>query len=181
MKLKHKYFAIDFDGTIAYDAYPNIGKLIPGAKETMAKIKELGGEIVIWTCRTHQAKEDAKKFLDDNGIIYDKFNEPFDANVNEYGGDHARKIFADVYIDDRSIHLEGKPVDWDDIHNNIFLYDEEFNDGDTIECYREIPGNFFVGAKHKLEIKNGTYVVGPMGTDLESLKMHFKKVSDASC
>jgi hypothetical protein len=133
MKLKHKFFAIDFDGTIAYDAYPGIGNIIPGAKETMLKIKELGGEIAIWTCRTHAAKENAKKFLDANNIPYDKFNEPFDANVNEYGGDHARKIFADVYIDDRSIHLEGKPVNWEDIQKNIFTYDY-FQIGDKLEA-----------------------------------------------
>lgn len=120
MKLKYKYFAIDFDGTIAYDAYPEIGSLIPGAKETMAKIRELGGQIAIWTCRTHQAREDAKEFLKTNGIKYDKFNEPFDENVNQYGGDHARKIFADVYIDDRAFPFCGKPIDWMEVQEMIF-------------------------------------------------------------
>lgn len=121
MKLKHKLFCIDFDGTIAYDAYPEIGELIPGAKETMIKIKELGGEICVWTCRTHQAAIDAVTFLNMNDIPYDKFNEPFDDNVNEYGGDHSRKLFSDVYIDDRCILFKERGyVDWSLIQHLIF-------------------------------------------------------------
>lgn len=121
MKLKHKFFCIDFDGTIAYDAYPEIGGLIPGAKETMTKIKELGGEILLWTCRTHQAAIDAVNFLNMHNIPYDKFNKPFDENINIYGGDHSRKVFADVYIDDRCILWKEKGyVDWYSIQHLIF-------------------------------------------------------------
>mgnify|MGYP003580060400 CR=1 FL=1 len=125
MKLKYKYFAIDFDGTIAYDDYPNVGNLNPGAKYVMKKIKELGGEIAIWTCRTDKAMQDAKDFLDKNNIPYDYFNSPFPHNVNEYGGDHSRKIFADVYIDDRAFPFCGKPIDWMEVQEMIFDYKGE--------------------------------------------------------
>jgi ribonucleotide monophosphatase NagD (HAD superfamily) len=121
MKLKFKYFAIDFDGTIAYDAYPEIGDLIPGAKETMEKIKELGGSIIIWTCRSGEHEELVKKYLHENNIPYDKFNEPFDENLAIYGGENPRKCFSDVYIDDRCILFKERGyVDWASIQHLIF-------------------------------------------------------------
>lgn len=118
-KLKFKYFAIDFDNTIAYDAHPNIGELISGAKECITKIKELGGEICIWTCRTGEQELMVKEFLDKNNIPYDKINESFDESVEQYGGD-SRKVFADIYIDDRTLLFQGQPVDWNIVDNYIF-------------------------------------------------------------
>lgn len=165
MKLKHQLFCIDFDGTIAYDAYPEIGELIPGAKETMIKIKELGGKIAIWTCRTDQWAIDAVNFLNMHGIPYDKFNKPFDEHVNLYGGDNARKVFADVYIDDRAIHFGGKPVEWWDIQHMIFSY-EEWNVGDTIEAMEDCWGNFKKGDRFEIEElkKDADFIsFGPIG------------------
>jgi hypothetical protein len=123
MKLKHKLFAIDFDNTIAYDAYPRIGKLIPGAKETMLKIKELGGSISIWTCRTGEQEMAVRLFLDKNEIPYDHVNESFEENRIMYDGD-SRKIYADCYIDDRSVHFGQQPVDWKIVSQLIFKLEE---------------------------------------------------------
>lgn len=179
MELKFKYFAIDFDGTIAYDAYPNVGKLIPGAKETMQKIKELGGEIAIWTCRTDQWAQDAKDFLDKNEIPYDYFNKPFDHHVNIYGGDNSRKIYADCYIDDRSVQFGCEPVDWCIVQKAIYKY-EEWQDGNTLECIEDIPNTSFkVGSRHTLyrfDESEDYVVVGPMGTSVEIARKYFKKV-----
>jgi hypothetical protein len=177
MKLKFKYYCIDFDGTIACDAYPEIGDLIPGAKETMEKIKELGGEIAIWTCRTHDAADNAKAFLEKHNIPYDKFNKPFDENVNIYGGDHSRKIFADCYIDDRSVQFGCKPVDWKIVQDAIFI-DEEWHVGDILECIKEIPYNYKVGDKLKINYIDGSYIaIGEMGTNIYDARKYFKKVN----
>lgn len=120
LKLKYQYFAVDFDNTIAYDAYPKIGDLIPGAKETLELIKDLGGHILIWTCRTDKYLENAIAFLDKNKIPYDCVNESFSENVNFYGGD-TRKCYADVYIDDRCILWKdyGGVVDWNIVRQLI--------------------------------------------------------------
>lgn len=181
MKLKYKYFAIDFDGTIAYDAYPNIGELIPGAKETMAKIRELGGQIVIWTCRTDEALENAIKFLADNGIEYDKFNESFDHNVNLYGND-TRKVYADIYIDDRSLHFQQQPVDWSLVEEIIFTYESsEWEIGDRIECEQDCMNNFRKGEIFEISyIHHDTDYMsfGPVsGTSISYVKEYFKKVN----
>lgn len=114
MKLKYKFFAVDFDNTIAYENYPFIGDLIPGAKETIQKIHELGGKIAIWTCRTGEQEEWVKEFLAKHDIPYDKFNTCFDEHKELYGG-ASRKIFADVYIDDRCLLWAGEVVNWDTV------------------------------------------------------------------
>lgn len=179
MELKFKYFAIDFDGTIAYDAYPNVGELIPGAKETMLKIKELGGEIAIWTCRTDQWAQDAKDFLDKNDIPYDYFNQPFDHHVNIYGGDNSRKIYADCYIDDRSVQFGCQPVDWEFVKDTIFKY-EEWQIGDRVICIKPIDRNYEIGDidyVYKYSINEDYVAIGGMGTNVETARKYFKKVN----
>lgn len=102
--------AIDFDGTIVEHKFPYIGKLLPGAKETINKWKDEGHRIIIWTCRNmvepaYPEIEDAtifgaKRFLDENGIKYDAINSDVES-VPFYI--QARKVFADIYIDDRNL------------------------------------------------------------------------------
>lgn len=176
MKLKHKLFCIDFDGTIAYDAWPGVGELIPGAKETMLKIKELGGEIAIWTCRTDEHAQNAKDFLDKNGIPYDYFNKPFAEHVNIYGGDNSRKIFSDVYIDDRCILWEGGPVNWEKVQNLIFIDDENWNEGDLLEAVMDC--GFPKGSQVRITENDGCDFVidGIARMPIDGCKIWFKKV-----
>lgn len=180
MKLKYKLFAIDFDNTIVYDAYPKIGNLIPGAKETMLKIKELGGLISIWTCRSGKHELMVKDFLDSNNIPYDYINESFEENVIMYGGD-TRKVYADCYIDDKSLHFGGEPVDWDLVQSLIFTYEhQEWDIGDTIECLEDCMKNFIKGEKYEIEYidQDTDYIsFGPVsGTSISYVKEYFKRV-----
>ncbi|AZU98894.1 hypothetical protein pW2_60 [Bacillus phage pW2] len=124
MTLKYKHVAVDFDGTLVHDnCYPSTGKFKENAVHTLKRIIAEGGEIVIWTCRN--GKEQEEKIIDkltSVGIYDFKINQPFDHFVNEYGGDNARKIFADVYIDDRSIHARNRQsgIDWYEIERMLF-------------------------------------------------------------
>lgn len=91
--------AIDFDGTIVYDAFPLIGKLKPGAKEVINRYAE-HNIIIIWTCRDGKYLEEVKDFLNRNGIQYHYVNE----NAKELTTFSPNpKIFYDVLIDDRSL------------------------------------------------------------------------------
>lgn len=119
MTLKYKHIAIDWDGTIVHDgAYPDAGFFKPHAVRVIKRIIAEGGEVVIWTCRNGIEQERAilEKLLD-AGIHSFKINKPFDHFTNIYGGDNARKIFADVYIDDRAI---GAVIDWYEIEKQLF-------------------------------------------------------------
>lgn len=99
-----KILAIDFDGTIVEDQFPGIGKMIPGAKETINELYALGYEIIIWTSRTHIRMLEAVEWLAKNGIKYHRINESSPANLRMYGNVDTRKIFAHMYIDDRGYH-----------------------------------------------------------------------------
>lgn len=95
--------AIDFDGTIVVDEFPHIGPMRDGAKEVINQLHSEGYYIIIWTCRTHARLDQARQWLADEGIKYDKINESCPANVEMYSGIDTRKVFAHLYIEDRSL------------------------------------------------------------------------------
>ncbi len=93
--------AIDFDGTLVDHQYPEIGALKPGAKEAMIAFQKAGHKIAIWTCRAGEQEQAVRRFLVENGIPYDSINSAVPGT--DLG---TRKIYADVYIDDKAIRFE---------------------------------------------------------------------------
>jgi len=97
--------AIDFDDTIVYEQYPNIGDLIPGAKEVINWMYYRGHIIIINTCRAEDEAYLAQEFLDKSGIKYTFFNENDPALIRKYGKD-TRKISCDLNIDDKNVYYQ---------------------------------------------------------------------------
>lgn len=121
-KLKYKTFAIDFDGTIVTDGvFPEIGNLLPHAERVLNKIAEHGGRIAIWTCRSGEREVLVGEWLKAHQIPFETLNEPFKENVEIYGSG-GRKIFADTYIDDRSLSaMMNGGINWLEIEKFIFV------------------------------------------------------------
>jgi len=119
MRLKYKYIAIDFDGTIAEDSFPELGAIKPYAAQVIKKVADHGGQIAIWTCRAGVYVNQIKELLNEYGIPYHTFNEPFPEQLAMFP-DNSRKIFADVYIDDRSLHAKEEGIDWLDVERRLF-------------------------------------------------------------
>lgn len=94
--------AIDFDGTIVEHKFPEIGKILDGARETINYLYELGHEIIIWTCRnetdTLYEFRAMEHFLQTNCIKYTAINKNSELSTYQ----PFPKIFAHVYIDDRN-------------------------------------------------------------------------------
>lgn len=111
-----KIIAIDFDGTIVDDQFPDIGKLKPGAKEAINELYYSGKvTIIIWSCRNGINFLKAVEFLAKEGIKYHHFNKSCPDNVKLYGSD-TRKVYADVYVDDKQL----LPLpDWSEIYRQI--------------------------------------------------------------
>lgn len=109
--------AIDFDGTIVEDKYPEIGALKPEAKKYINKLRADGYEVIIWTTRTHLKLLEAIEFLAKEGIKYNEINQSSQANLMMYNGQDSRKIFADMYIDDRGLLSPMPP--WSEIYDMI--------------------------------------------------------------
>lgn len=96
--------AVDFDGTIVENKYPEIGDPIPGAIGILQAWKARGHTIIINSCRSgvHQAQMEA--WLIRNHVAHDYINENDPARTEQYGSD-CRKISADIYIDDHDVSM----------------------------------------------------------------------------
>lgn len=101
--------AVDFDGAIAAENYPNIGALIIKAKKYMNKWYDQGHTVIVNTCRSGKYQDDAREFLIANGIKFHTINEHTSRQVMQYPIE-SRKMSADLYIDDRDSR---QYVDWD--------------------------------------------------------------------
>jgi hydroxymethylpyrimidine pyrophosphatase-like HAD family hydrolase len=106
--------AIDFDGTIVEDGYPGIGKPRIFAFETLRKLQEDGHRLILWTYRSGRKLDEAVSFCNDNGIDFFAVNKSFDEE--EYDDTKSRKIYADLFIDDRNI---GGAMGWGEIYQLI--------------------------------------------------------------
>lgn len=94
--------AVDFDGTLCRNAYPAIGAPQPGAVKAMQELRDNGHYLIIWTCRTGEHLLEAVNWLAENQIPYHRINDHCPENVAKYG-DCGKKVYADVYIDDRNL------------------------------------------------------------------------------
>lgn len=94
--------AIDFDGTICKDRYPDVGKPKSNAVESIQKLYNDGHYIIIYTCRCGEKLKDAVNALLEWGVPFHRVNDHCPANVAKYG-EGGLKIYADVYIDDRNL------------------------------------------------------------------------------
>lgn len=117
MIVKPFIIAVDFDGTIVEEAWPDIGNLKVGAVEALKGFIEKGYHLVLWTCRAGDQLEAAVSFLELHGIEFDHINESHSKNeFFHIFGDSSRKIFAHLYIDDRA---HGANIDWAQISADV--------------------------------------------------------------
>jgi hypothetical protein len=106
--------AVDFDGTIVEDEYPQIGRPIIFAFDTLKKLQDNGHRLILWTYRKGRALEEAVKFCEENGIVFYAVNKSFPEE--EFDISYSRKINADVFIDDRNI---GGLKSWGEIYQQL--------------------------------------------------------------
>ena len=62
---------------------------------------EKGRQIILWTCRCGNQLEEAVEWCRKWELEFDAVNENLPEIIERYGSD-GRKIYADVYIDDKS-------------------------------------------------------------------------------
>ena len=115
--------AVDFDGTIVEHKYPDLGKEIPFAIDTLRALVADGHKLILWTSRDGELLEEALKFCRDRGLEFYAVNSNYPPGAlftNKAG--KSCKVVADVYIDDRNI---GGLPDWGLIHEMITGIREE--------------------------------------------------------
>ncbi len=106
--------AVDFDGTIVENNYPQIGKPMMFALESLKKLQEEGHLLILWTYRSGKELDNAVEFCKKNGINFYAINKSYPEEV--FDDSQSRKIQADVFIDDRKI---GGLSGWGEIYQTL--------------------------------------------------------------
>ena len=106
--------AVDFDGTIVENKYPDIGKEKTFAIQTLRTLQQEGNRLILFTSREGEKLDAAVEFCHKRGLDFYAVNsnQPDDALFKH----HTAKVIADLYIDDRN--LGGIP-DWLTIYEVI--------------------------------------------------------------
>ena len=114
--------AVDFDGTIVEDCYPDIGKEKRFAFLTLKALQKEGHRLILWTYRSGKTLDAAVEFCLKNGIEFYAVNRSYpEEELDE--NRMSRKIHADIFIDDRNF---GGFVEWGKVWQA--LNNESFNE-----------------------------------------------------
>lgn len=99
----NQVIAVDFDGTLCKQAWPEIGEenkiLIEHLKEQQAA----GARLILWTNREGDLLEEAVEWCMAHGLTFDTVNANLPELIDLYKND-CRKINADIYIDDKAVN-----------------------------------------------------------------------------
>ena len=106
--MKPEIFAVDFDGTLCENAWPNIGEPIHDMLNWVKHLRSNGHKIILWTCRDGMRLVDAIVWCADHGIFFDAVNDNLEEHKQLFQG-NSRKILADYYIDDKALYPSAVP------------------------------------------------------------------------
>ena len=99
--MHYKILAIDFDGTLSFGNWPEVGPANDRLISYLLDRKRGGDKLILWTCRAGKALDAAISFCAQQGLYFDAVNDNLPEIVAKYGS-NSRKITCDYYIDDRS-------------------------------------------------------------------------------
>ena len=101
-KSHYDYIAVDFDGTLCTQNFPEIGEPIPQTIKFIRDKHLEGAKIILYTCRDDHRE---RAYLQEAIEWCIKSNVPIDAiNENPWVPFGKRKLYADIYIDDRAVN-----------------------------------------------------------------------------
>jgi hypothetical protein len=108
--------AVDFDGTIVEHRYPEIGKELPFATETLRTLIKEHHRLILWSVREGKLLQDAIDWCHERGVDFWAVNRDYPEEEKNKNNHFSRKIKADYFIDDRNI---GGLPDWGQIYRMI--------------------------------------------------------------
>lgn len=107
--------AIDFDGTLCEDKFPEIGAPNRCLISLLVEYKKMNPNIryILWTCRDNHTAErhldKAVAWCKEHGLEFDAVNENL-PEVKAMFDNDTRKVFANRYLDDKNISI--KDMEW---------------------------------------------------------------------
>ena len=99
---EYQIIAVDFDGTLCYSKWPELGEPNRPLIEFLKNWKQQGNKLILWTCRAGEALETAVSWCKEQNLFFDAINDNLPEIVQLYGT-NSRKITCDYYIDDKAL------------------------------------------------------------------------------
>lgn len=110
MSDRARIIAVDFDGCLCENAWPDIGEARQDVIDALLSRQESGAKIILWTCRVGERLAAAIQWCQNHGIFFDAVNSNLPVNIAAFGND-CRKIYADEYWDDKAVPMiSAEPV-----------------------------------------------------------------------
>lgn len=104
-KRKREAIAIDFDGCLCANAYPDIGAPNWDVVTAARQRQKAGARLILWTCREGKMLEVAVSAAERWGLHFDAVNENL-PEWKELWGSDPRKVGATEYWDDRAVKVD---------------------------------------------------------------------------
>ena len=102
MNTDYQIIAVDFDGTLCYSNWPELGEPNRPLIEYLRYQQRLGNKLILWTCRAGEALDKAVSWCKEQQLEFDAVNDNLPEIVAMYGN-NSRKITCDYYIDDKAV------------------------------------------------------------------------------
>lgn len=94
-------FAVDFDGTLCENAWPDIGKPNGYIIRYLIQAQREGHKLILWTMREDELLSQAIEWCKAHGLEFDAVNDNL-PEMQSFYGNNPRKVFANYYIDDHN-------------------------------------------------------------------------------
>jgi hypothetical protein len=107
--------AVDFDGTIVEHRYPEIGREIPFATDTLKMLIKEGHRLILWSVREGKLLDEAVEWCRERGVEFYAVNKDFPEETTSHDN-FSRKLKVEMFIDDRNV---GGLPDWGVIYKMI--------------------------------------------------------------
>ena len=102
---RRRTIAVDFDGTLFTDNWPNIGEPKWDVINRVKAEQENGAAVILWTCREGWRLYDAVEACKKVGLYFDAVNDSTD-EWKKFFDNETRKVGADEYWDDRAVKID---------------------------------------------------------------------------
>lgn len=89
--------AVDFDETLKINGEPNTALFA-----RLINVQRGGAILILWTCRAGDSLHEAVQYCAERGLRFNCINDNCADTVRKFGY-NPRKVFADVYIDDKAM------------------------------------------------------------------------------
>ena len=99
---KGKVIAVDFDGTLSFGQWPEVGPPNDKLVRFLQDRQGLGDKLILWTCRVGKELTMAVEWCKQQGLTFDAVNDNLPEVIDLYGS-NSRKVSCDYYIDDKAI------------------------------------------------------------------------------